>query len=628
MECKIELINADKQVYVLIFFILLQSNNGFKLLTTNTLINMKDFFKYLLATVIGVLLTGFITMLIFFGIIGAMVSKSDKPVEVKENSVLILKLDKEIVDRASKNPFEGFDPISMSTSQKMGLNDILKAIGNAAEDDKIKGIYIENRSIPAGAATIEEIRDALIKFKASGKFIVAFSDGFSQKSYYLTSIADKILLNPEGMVEWVGLRSEVMFYKNAFEKLGVEPQILRHGKFKSAVEPFMLDKMSPENREQISTYMGSIWNHWVKGISQARNISVEELNAFADGMVIRSATTSLENGLVDSVVYKDQVLDYLKGLTGIELKKDLNAVEIAKYIKVPGKKKHKGLAKDKIAVIYASGQIVDGEGGAGEVGGDNFGRAIRQARRDSTIKAIVLRINSPGGSALASEIIWREVGLAKQVKPVVVSMGDVAASGGYYIAVPADTILVSPTTITGSIGVFGMFFNVQEGMNKKLGLNVETVKTNKYSDFGTMYRPMTAEERVVGQQLIEDIYKTFIGHVAEGRKMDVEQVDNVGQGRVWSGSNALDIKLVDGYAGLERAIEIAAQRAGIEKYRVTELPKAEDPFQALIKDLTGSARAWLIGGEMMDAYKPYEQMLNMVKNQGVQARLPYEIEIY
>lgn len=588
---------------------------------------MKDFFKYLLATIVGILLSGFLMMIIFFGIIGAMISMGDKPVEVKENSLLILKLDNPIVDRASNNPFEGFNPMTMSASKQLGLYDIIKAINNAAEDENIKGIFIENRSIPAGAATIEEIRDALIKFKESGKFIVAYCDGYSQKAYYLTSIADKIMLNPEGMVEWSGLRSEVMFYKNAFEKLGVEPQILRHGKFKSAVEPFMLDKMSPENREQISTYMGSIWNHWVAGISQARNIPVEKLNAFANEMTIRNAKTAYENGIIDSVVYKDQVIDYLKTLTGIEEKKDLNAIEIAKYIKVPSKKK-KGLAKDKIAVVYASGQIVDGDGSAEDVGGDKFSKAIRQARRDSTVKAIVLRINSPGGSALASEIIWREVTLAKQVKPVIVSMGDVAASGGYYIAAPADTILASPTTITGSIGVFGMYFNVKEGMNKKLGLTVETVKTNEFSDFGTIYRPMTAEERNVGQQVVEEIYQTFIAHVAEGRGMAVEQVDNIGQGRVWSGTNAKEINLVDSYAGLARAIEIAAEKVGLEKYRVTELPKLEDPFEALIKDITGSARAWIIGDELMTTYKPYEQMMKMVRNQGVQARIPYEIEIY
>jgi protease-4 len=588
---------------------------------------MKDFFKYLLATIVGILLSGFLMMIIFFGIIGAMVSMSDKPVVVKENSLLILKLDNPIVDRASNNPFEGFSPLNMTANKQLGLYDIIKAINNAAEDVNIKGIFIENRSIPAGAATIEEIRDALIKFKESGKFIVAYCDGYSQKAYYLTSIADKIMLNPEGMIEWSGLRSEVMFYKNAFEKLCVEPQILRHGKFKSAVEPFMLDKMSPENREQISTYMGSIWNHWVAGISQARNIPVEKLNAFADGLTIRNAKSAYENGIIDSVVYKDQVIDYLKTLTGIEEKKDLNAIEIAKYIKVPSKKK-KGLAKHKIAVVYASGQIVDGDGSAQDVGGDKFSKAIRQARRDTTVKAIVLRINSPGGSALASEIIWREVTLAKQVKPVIVSMGDVAASGGYYIAAPADTILASPTTITGSIGVFGMFFNVKEGMNKKLGLNVETVKTNKNSDFGTIYRPMTAEERNVGQQVVEEIYQTFIAHVAEGRGMAVEQVDNIGQGRVWSGSNAKEINLVDSYAGLARAIEIAAEKAGVEKYRVTELPKLEDPFEALIKGITGSARAWIIGDELMTTYKPYEQMMKMVRNQGVQARIPYEIEVY
>ncbi|HPF94712.1 MAG TPA: signal peptide peptidase SppA, partial [Tenuifilaceae bacterium] len=421
---------------------------------------------------------------------------------------------------------------------------------------KIRGIYIETEGIPAGAATLEEIRASLEKFKESGKFIISYSNVYSQKSYYLASVSDKILLNPEGMVEWVGLRSEIMFFKGALEKLGVEAQILRHGKFKSAVEPFMYDKMSPENREQILTYTGSIWNHWVEGISKTRNISAEQLNQFADDLTIRNAKTALDNGIVDSLVYKDQVINMLKELTDTKPKKDINSVSLAQYTKVKPKRQHKGFIKEKIAVVYASGEIVMGDGNEGAVAGERFGRAIREARRDSTVKAIVLRINSPGGSALASEVIWREVKLATEVKPVIVSMGDVAASGGYYIAAPADYIIASPTTITGSIGVFGMMPNVKEGMNKKLGITVDVAKTNRNSDFGSLFRPMTAEERAIGQLSVEEVYKTFIGHVAEGRETTVEKVDEIGQGRVWSGANAISINLVDEFGGLQKAIDI------------------------------------------------------------------------
>jgi protease-4 len=410
------------------------------------------------------------------------------------------------------------------------------------------------------------------------------------------------------------------------EKLGVEPQILRHGKFKSAVEPFMLDKMSPENREQTLTYMGSIWNQWVDGISKARNVSVEELNRLANNMEIFNGKSCIENKLVDSLIYKDQLIDNLKTLTNTPEKDDLKTVTLAQYFKVPDKKTK--FSKEKIAVIYAQGEIGMGEGGDDAIGSDGLSRAIRKARRDSTIKAIVFRINSPGGSALASEVIWREVELANKVKPVIVSMGDVAASGGYYIAAPATTIMASPTTITGSIGVFGLFFNFQNAMNKKLGINVDVVKTNDHADFFSVFRPMTAEEKAVGQKFIEETYQTFIGHVAEGRGIAVEKVDEIGQGRVWSGVNAKDIKLVDEFGGLKAAIKLAAEKANVEKYRIVELPEQKDPFQELLKGMSGEAKAFFLQDELGVAYKNYNRVVKMLQNQGVQARIPYDIEVY
>ncbi|KAF5076918.1 Protease 4 [anaerobic digester metagenome] len=589
---------------------------------------MKSFFKYLLATIVGVFIASFLGFLIMLGIFGAMVSSADKPVEVKDNSILYLTFDETIVDRAVDNPFSNLNFGPFASAKQLGLNDILKAIENAKEDPKIKGIYIQAVSVAAGGATVEEIRDALIDFKESGKFIISYSDIYSQKAYYLASVSDNIYMNPEGGMEWMGLRGEVMFYKNALEKLGIEPQIIRHGKFKSAVEPFMLDKMSDANREQMLTFMGSIWNHWVKGVSESRNISVEELNRYADEMLISNAKRSVEYGLIDSLIYKDELIDKLKKLTETKDKDDLTTITLAKYIKAPSPIKKKGLAKNKIAVVYAQGEINMGEGQDGTIGSETISKAIREARRDSSIKAIVFRVNSPGGSALASEVIWREVVLAKQTKPVIISMGDLAASGGYYIAAPGDVILASPTTLTGSIGVFGMYFSVKEGMNKKLGLTVDVVKTNKYSDFGSMYRPLTAEERAISQQGVEDIYQTFIGHVAEGRGITKDEVDAIGQGRVWSGANAMDIKLVDEFGGLKRAIAIAAEKAGVEEYRVVDLPKQKDPIQALMEDLSGNAKMMILGDEFVYIYKQYQQVTNMVKNQGVQARMPFEVEMY
>ncbi len=589
---------------------------------------MKNFFTYLLASILGFFISGILLFLIMIGIIGGMMSSSKKAVEVKENTVLYIDFNKQIVDRATNNPFQGFDYMSMQPTSSMGLNDILKAIENAKNDSKIKGIYMEFDAVGAGAATVDEIRNALIDFKESGKFIISYSDVFSQKAYFLASVSDKIYLNPEGIVDWIGLRAEIMYYKNILAKLGVEPQIIRHGKFKSAVEPFMLEKMSPENREQTLTYMGSIWNHWVNEISKSRNITIQELNRLADEMIIRNGKSSFENHLVDSLIYKDQVIAKLKELTSTPEKKDILTVKLENYAKIPTPLKGKGLSKNKIAVIYASGDIVMGGATEGQVGSDGISKAIRDARRDSTIKAIVLRVNSPGGSALASEVIWREMLLAKQAKPVIVSMGDVAASGGYYIAAPADTILATPTTITGSIGVFGMYFNVKEGMNKKIGINVETVTTNKHSDFGSMYRQLTAEERAVAQLGVEDIYQTFIGHVSEGRNIPVARVDEIGQGRVWSGANAIEIKLIDQFGGLKSAIKLAAEKAKLDNYRITELPKQKDPFQQLLEDLTGNAKVSILKDELGAAYKQYNYLKNMLSNQGVQARLPFEVELY
>lgn len=588
---------------------------------------MKSFFKYLLATIVGVLLSFLLIFLIMMGIAGSMVSSADKAVEVKDNSILYMDLKNEIVDRASSNPFETLDLATFEPQKNLGLNEILKAIAKAKDDPRIKGILLEFDVVNAGAATTGEIREALREFKESGKFVVSYSDTYSQKAYYLASVADSIYLNPEGMVEWLGLRSEIMFYKKALEKLDVEPQIIRHGKFKSAVEPFMSEKMSPENREQTLTYLSSIWGSWVDEISKSRNIAVAELNRLADNMEVYDGKSCMKSKLVDSLIYKDQLLEKLKAFTGIPENRNLNTVTLEKYFKVPPVQKT-AFSKNKIAVIYAQGEIGMGDGSNTAIGSEGLSKAIRQARRDSTIKAIVFRINSPGGSALASEVIWREVELAGQAKPLVVSMGDVAASGGYYIASPATTILASPTTITGSIGVFGLFFNLQKTLDKKLGINVDVVKTNAHSDFFSMFRPMTAEEKAIGQRFVEQTYQTFIGHVSQGRGIPVERVDEIGQGRVWSGANAKEIKLVDDFGGLTAAIKLAAEKANLDTYRLVELPKQKSPFEELLKGFTTEAKAMLVKDDLGKGYKYYNRVMQMVENQGVQARIPYDVEVY
>lgn len=589
---------------------------------------MKQFFKYVLATIVGVVLSSIVIFLLFLGIVGAIVSSADKKeVKVEPNSILYIDLKQEIVDRGSEDPFKGFDFASFQPNSPIGLNQILKAIANAKEDSNIKGILMELDVVNAGAATTEEIRNALIDFKSSGKFIYAYSDTYSQKAYYLASVADSVFINPEGMIEWLGLRSEIMFFKKALEKLGVEPQILRHGKFKSAVEPFMLDKMSPENREQTLTYISSIWNQWVKGISETRGIPADKLNSMASNMEIFNAKKALENKLVDGLIYKDELIATLKSKLGVEEKKDISSIELKKYFNVPEVTKRK-FTKDKIAVIYASGEIGMGDGGDDQIGSEGLSRTIRKARRDSSIKAIVFRINSPGGSALASEVIWREVDLAAKVKPVIVSMGDVAASGGYYIAAPATTIMANPTTITGSIGVFGLFFNLQKALDNKVGITVDVVKTNDHADFFSVFRPMTAEEKAVGQMFIEQTYQTFIGHVSAGRGIPVEQVDAIGQGRVWSGVNAKDIKLIDEFGGLNDAIKLAAQKAKLENYRLVEMPKQKKFFEQLMEEMSTEAKAWILKDELGSSFKAYSRIKSMLNNQGVQARMPYDIEVY
>lgn len=556
-----------------------------------------------------------------------MVSSQDQVAEIKPQTVLHVQLSQPIMDRSNNNPMDNFDFSTFKPIIQLGLNDILKNLEKAKNDSDIEGIYLDLTIIPSGIATIGEIRNALINFKESGKFILAYADSYTQPTYYLASIADKIYLNPEGLVTFVGLRSEIMFFKEAMAKLGIEPQIIRHGKFKSAVEPFMYTKMSEENREQVMMYMGSIWNQILDGISKERQISTKTLNKLADNLILNNAQSAVDNGLIDGLKYKDEILDELVELTGKSDDDKIEAISLERYTHVTIKKR-KSFEKNKIAVIYASGSVMMGEGPEGTIGSDRISKAIRKARKDSSIKAIVFRVNSGGGSALASEIIWREVKLAQEVKPVIASLGDVAASGGYYIVAPAQKIIASPNTITGSIGVFGLLFNGKELLNKKLGIHVDVAKTNKFSDIGSFSRRLTAQEREVIQGSVEEIYKTFTKHVADGRNMTIKEVDDIGQGRVWSGTNALDIGLIDGFGGLDEAIKLAAEEANIENYRIVNLPKLKEPLEQLLEDFQGNVKASILKQELGTEYKYYKTLRNITAQDGIQARIPYEVEIY
>ena len=588
---------------------------------------MKQFLKFTLASILGVIIAGILLFFITVGIISAMVSVSDEPAQISGNSVLLLKFDHDIVDRARKNPFGDLDFGIFQGNKTVGLNDILDCIRKAKTDDNIKGIYLNPMDIQAGMASVEEIRSALKDFKTSGKFIYAYGEYLSQKAYYLVTVADTLALNPQGSIDFRGLGGECTFYKNALEKLGVEIQIVRHGKFKSAVEPFLLDKMSPENRLQTETYLKSIWNEMLTDISASRKMGFDELNDIADMVAtFRKADFAKQKNLVDRLKYKDQVIDDLKKLTGTSEKDDVRAVDIYKYIKVPEQHAQKGLARKKIAVIYASGSI-DASISDDGIQSEEFSRTIREARRDSSIKAIVLRINSPGGSSYGSEVIWREVKLAAATKPVIASMGDVAASGGYYIAAAANTIMADRTTITGSIGIFGMIPNIQKLMSDKLGITTDVVMTNEHSDMISMIRPMSAFERDLMQQTVEEGYNTFISRVADGRKMEKSAVDAIGQGRVWAAPNAKEIKLIDEFGGLNDAIALAKKMAKLDNFRIVNLPKLKDPLAELLKEFSSSAKAGFMKDELGESYKYYDQLRGLISQKGILARMPYDIDI-
>ena len=590
------------------------------------------FSKVLLAAFLGTLIALVVNFFIKVGVVTSMISSLSTETETiskpKPNSVLYMKLNYDIPDRTTDNPFSAINFQTMESLDATGLNDILRNIERAKTDPNIKGIYMELSSIPTSSATLQEIRDKLIEFKESGKFLVTYGESYSQSAYYLASVADKIFINPEGALDLHGMASQITFYKHLFDKLDIEMQIVRgpNNRFKSAVEPYFLDKMSEANREQMDKLLGTVWGQILLGISQSRNISVEQLNHIADNLdTYFDAHKALEYGLVDNLYYKDQVLEELKGLTGSN--KDINAIGNANYAK---SFKDKNLSKNEVAVIYASGQIFDGKGNEEQnIYSENLSKTIRKAREDENVKAVVLRVNSPGGSAVASAIIGRELDLTKQVKPVIVSMGNYAASGGYWISAKADYIFADPTTLTGSIGVFGTVPNLQGFLNDKVGLTFDVAKTNENADFGTLSQPLTEFQYGKLQEMVVKTYNDFTGRVAEGRGLTQTYVDSIGQGRVWAGADAIKIGLVDQLGDMEDAIAYAVQKAELgSDYKVTEWPKQKDFFTRMMESMNETDKLDAAMKQKMGVYYNYLQGLdNLQKNTGIQARLPFDMII-
>lgn len=589
---------------------------------------MREFFKYVFATVVGVVIS-LVLFLVFFIVLVVGIVKSslkENKVSVSNNSVLFLNLDQAITERTSEDPFSKLPVVGSEENKSIGFNDVIHALREAKTDDNIKCVYLTVSSPQAGFATMREIRDALIDFKTSKKKIIAYSEVYTQGAYYLASAADKIYLNPEGALEFKGLKSQTMFFKGALDKLGVEAQIVRVGNYKSAVEPFFTDKMSDKNRQQVTAYLSSLYDTFLEGIAKSRNISAPVLHQIADDYKIQQPSDAVAYKMVDGLKYKDEIIDELKSLSGKDKKSNLSTITINEYARNVSDDQDNN-AKNKVAVIYANGDITGGEGSDQQIGSERISRAIRKARLDSTVKAIVLRVNSPGGSALASDVIWREIVLSKKVKPVIASFGDVAASGGYYIACAADSIFVQPNTITGSIGVFGVIPNLQKLYNEKLGITFDGVKTGKYADIMSTDRPMTAGERLIVQNDVNRVYNSFITRVANGRKRTKAYIDSIGGGRVWVGTDAVKIGLADRTANFNQTIVSAAKKANIREYSVVEYPEMLDPLKSLMQNTTEKVKMYYAKQELGANYTIYEQIKSAISRSGIQTRMPFEIKI-
>ncbi|WP_343487553.1 signal peptide peptidase SppA [Allomuricauda sp. d1] len=584
------------------------------------------FLRNLLAAILGCLIAFGIIVMMFF-IFAALVSNADDGVQVKQNTILELSFTQPVMDYTGKDENDPFG--ALFSDGATGLDEIIHAIKVAKDDDKVAGISIRTGYLMAGLAQTQEIRKALEEFKSAGKFIYAHADFYTQKDYYLSSVADKLYLHPQGAMDFKGLASEVLYFKELQEKTGIKMEVIRHGKYKSAVEPFLANEMSDENRTQIKELISSIWNTMVDDIAASRNMTAGNLNAIADTLGARTPELAVANGMVDQTLFYDEYEQLLRKKVDFEEDEALNYVQFGDYVRVAKKKKINS-GKDKIAVIYAQGEIYYGEGDQEYIGQDLINRSLKKARDDKNVKAIVLRVNSPGGNALTADIIWREIALTKKIKPVVVSFGNLAASGGYYIGVGGDKIFAEPTTITGSIGVFGTIPNVHE-LATDWGINAEQVGTNKNSVDYSLFEPMSDSFRAVVQEGIEDTYETFLQRVADGRGMSVDAVNEIAQGRVWSGTDALRLGLVDELGNLDDAIAAAAEMAEITTYGVKRYPKYRSDFDKLMEDLNSVKAEW---GESIlkkeigeEAHTLLKEFKSATEQKGIQARMPFTLKI-
>lgn len=595
---------------------------------------MNQFFKFVFASCLGTALALILVSFIGFGVLAGIAGSASKAekVTVKSNSVLDLSFEQASIPEKTNNL--DMDPFDVKQKDILGLHDMVKAIQTAKTDDNIKGIYINAMLVPAGKATSSVLREALIDFKQSGKFIIAYAPVYTQNAYYMASVADSVLLNPVGSVDFRGLSSTIAYFKGLLEKTDIDLQIFYAGKFKSATEPFRLDNMSEENRLQVREYLTALNDIFMRDIAASRNIPEDELRRVADAYEGRHAEGALKSRLVDRICYEDEAFGAMKKMIGLADKDKLSLISVGDYFAAKGPKGD-FKTKDKIAVVYAEGSIDVGKKGTpGTIVDGDYVEMLRKIRKDDKVKAIVLRVNSPGGSVLASENILREVQLCQEAgKPVVVSMGDVAASGGYYIACQADSIFAEPNTITGSIGVFGMIPMLDRTMRQNLGVTFDTVRTGKHSAFGTPFIPFSPEEKDMIQQEIDRIYADFLQKVAKGRDMTTEQVHEVAQGRVWPGTKAKELGLVDDLGGLDRALASAAKLANVEKYRVSEYPQTKKGLERLLEELTGDDGKediiydQVARTELGDLYPLYRQVRDLQRSQGIQARLPYELFI-
>lgn len=591
---------------------------------------MKDFFKFTLATLTGIVLSGIVLFIIGIATLVGIISSSDTETVVKKNSVMMLDLKGTLVERTQESLEGLLGKFTGEAGNTYGLDDILASIKKAKENDNIKGIYIQASWLDAPYASLQAIRTALEDFKESGKFVVAYSDNYTQGLYYLSSVADKVMLNPKGMIEWRGLASAPIFYKDLLQKLGIEMQVFKVGTYKSAVEPFTSTEMSPANKEQVTAFIGSTWNQILDGVSASRKIEKDSLNAYADRMLMfYPSDESVKCGLADTLIYQNNVRSYLKTLVKINEDDRLPILGLDDMINIK-----KSVPKDKsgdiLAVYYASGEITDYDGSATSdegIIGSKMIRDLRKLKEDDNVKAVVLRVNSPGGSAFASEQIWHAVKELKANKPVIVSMGDYAASGGYYISCAADSIIAEPTTLTGSIGIFGMIPNVK-GLTEKIGLTFDVVKTNKFADFGNLMRPVNGDERALLQMMISQGYDLFVSRCAEGRHMTKEGIEKIAEGRVWTGEMAKGIGLVDELGGIDKALEIAARKAELKGYTIVSYPTKKDILSTLLDVQPNNyVESQVLKSQLGDYYKDFNLLRNIKERAMIQARVPFELNV-